>query len=187
MNQNALTVLRAEFIQAAGRSLSLPIAGALVWTIVGIAALILPQSTATYVLLFGSGAIFPIGLAVARVLGENLIANTNPLSRLMGLCVLMVNLLWALHLTLLFTEARVFPLSLGIGLGLHWVVFSWIIGHPVGTIHAVLRTFLATGLWWLLPAHPISAVALGVVVAYGYAIFILIRRPVGISGVHGKS
>jgi hypothetical protein len=177
MNQNALTLLRAEFLQESGRSLSLPIAGAIVWTIAGIATLFLPAQIATYLLLFGSGAIFPIGLAVARLLGENPLASNNPLSRLMGLCVLMVNLLWALHLTFLFTEASFFPLSLGIGLGLHWVVFSWIIGHPAGTIHAVLRTVLATGLWWLIPAHPISAVALGVVVAYSYSIFTLSRRP----------
>lgn len=171
MNENALTALRTEFAQEAGRSLSLPIAGVIVWTIAGIAALVLPQQTATYVLLFGSGAIFPIGLAVARMLGENPIANSNPLSRLMGLCVLMVNLLWALHLTLLFQDASYFPLSLGIGLGLHWVVFSWIIGHPVGTIHAILRTILSwrpgfggccllipsalwLWAWWLLTAIP---------------------------------
>jgi hypothetical protein len=179
MNEAALTALRNEFEQEAGRSLALPIAGAIVWSIAGIAALFLPTQIATYVLLFGSGAIFPIGLAVARLLGENPMANNNPLSRLMGLCVLMVNLLWALHLTFLFTEASFFPLSLGIGLGLHWVVFSWIIGHPVGTIHAVLRTILATGFWWFLPAHPISAVAVGVVVAYSYSIFVLSQRPVG--------
>lgn len=178
MNNTALITLRNEFEQEAGRSLALPIAGAIVWSMAGIAALFLPAQIAAYVLLFGSGAIFPIGLAVARLLGENPMANNNPLSRLMGLCVLMVNLLWALHLTFLFTEASFFPLSLGIGLGLHWVVFSWIIGHPVGTIHAVLRTVLATALWWLLPVNPITAVALGVVVAYGYSIFVLSRRPV---------
>jgi hypothetical protein len=176
MNEQALLTLRTEFEKEAGRSLALPIAGAIVWFIVGIAALFLPADIATYALLFGSGAIFPIGLVAARLLGENPMANNNPLSRLMGLCVLMVNLLWALHLTLLFSGGSFFPLSLGIGLGLHWVVFSWIIGHPVGTIHAVLRTVLATALWWLLPTNPITAVALGVVVAYGYSIYTLSRR-----------
>ncbi|MCL4862427.1 MAG: hypothetical protein KJZ93_23630 [Caldilineaceae bacterium] len=176
MNEHALAALRADFEQQAGRSLALPIAGATVWSIAGIAALFLPERPATFVLLFGSGAIFPLGLAIAKILRENPIDNTNPLSRLMGLCVLMVNLLWALHLTLLFNNASYFPLSLGIGLGLHWVVFSWIIDHRVGVIHATLRTTLATGLWWLLPAHPISAVALAVVAAYGWSIYTLSRR-----------
>jgi hypothetical protein len=176
-----LTALRAAFEAEAGRALALPIAGAMVWAGVGLAALGLPHRTATFALLFASGAIFPLGLAIARGLGENPLASSNPLSRLMGLSVLMVNLLWALHLTLLFTESGLFPLSLGIGLGLHWVVFSWVIGHPVGTIHAVLRTVLATGLWWALPAHPISAVSLGVVMAYGFSIVVLLRRPTAAS------
>lgn len=59
MNETALTTLRNEFVQEAGRSLALPIAGAIVWFIAGIAALFLPAQIATYVLLFGSGAIFP--------------------------------------------------------------------------------------------------------------------------------
>ncbi len=168
--------MRAAFEAEAGRALSLPLAGAMVWAAVGLTALFVPPHVANYVLLFGSGAIFPIGLVLARVLGENPLASGNPLSRLMGLCVLMVNLLWALHLTLFFTEARLFPLSLGIGLGLHWVVFSWIIGHPLGTIHAALRTILATALWWAFPEYLASAVALGVVTAYAYSIRVLSRR-----------
>lgn len=144
--ENHLAALRADFDRQAGRSLALPVAGALIWTVAGVAGLTLPTRTATFVLLFASGAIFPVGLLIARQLGEKLIDNTNPLARLMGLAVLMVNLLWALHLTLLAHDVALFPLSLGIGLGIHWVVFSWIIGNPLGTIHAIARTALATAL-----------------------------------------
>jgi hypothetical protein len=171
-----LTTLRADFDAQAGRSLALPLAGALVWAVIGIAALFLPQRPATLLLLFGSGAIFPLGLALAALLRERLMNNTNPLATLMELCVLMVNLLWALHFTLLIRDPALLPLSLGIGLGLHWIVFGWIIGHPLGIVHTVLRTALATGLWWLFPAHPISAVAAAVVVAYLYAIGALATR-----------
>lgn len=173
-----LAALRADYDRHAGRSLSLPIAGALVWAVVGLASLVLPERPATLALLFATGAIFPLGLAIARPLGERLMDNPNPMARLMAMCVLMVNLLWALHLSLLARDPAYVPLSLGIGLGLHWVVFSWIINHPLGTIHAVLRTALVTGLWWLFPAHPIPAVAAAVVVSYLYAIGALAaRRP----------
>ena len=33
-----------------------------------------------------------------------------------------------------------------------------------------------TGLWWLFPAHPVVAVAVGVVIAYGYSIYALATR-----------
>ncbi len=154
----------------------MPIAGAIVWTIAGVAALVLPSNTATFVLLFSTGAIFPLGLLLARALSEKLVDNSNPLARLMGLAVLMVNLLWALHLTLFSQDMALLPLSLGIGLGIHWVVFSWIIGNPLGTIHAIGRTALTTALWWLLPGQPQAAVAAGVVIAYLYSIVALGRR-----------
>lgn len=114
-----LGAVRADFDRQAGRSLALPLAGAIIWTIVGIAALFLPLRPAILLLLFGSGAIFPLGLALARLLHERLLDNSNPLARLMALCILMVNLLWALHLTLLNRDPALLPLSLGIGLGLH--------------------------------------------------------------------
>ena len=104
------------------------------------------------------------------------LTNTNPLARLMGLCVLMVNLLWAVHIPLFLLDAAYLPLSLGVGLGLHWIVFSWIIHHPLGIVHACLRTVVVVALWWFFPMNPVGAVALGVVIAYAYAIYTLSTR-----------
>jgi hypothetical protein len=171
-----LAALRADYDRQAGRSLALPVAGALVWTAVGLLSLVLPERTATFVLLFATGAIFPLAMGLARLLDERLIDNFSPLARLMALSVLMVNLLWALHLTVILDTPAYVPLTIGIGLGLHWVVFSWVIGHPVGIIHAVLRTVLVTGAWWLLPDWRIAAVSAAVVVAYALAIVVLASR-----------
>ena len=174
-----LDQLRDDFTQEMGRSLAMPIAGAVAWTIAGVAALFLSQRDATYVLLFATGGIFPLALAIARPLNENILSRGNPLSRLMGMSVLMVNLLWALHLSLLIRDFEFFPLSLGIGLGIHWIVFSWIKNNSTGLVHAVLRTILVTALWWLIPDNPITAVAVGVVVAYLYSIVVMSRQPLG--------
>jgi hypothetical protein len=172
-----LAVLRGDFDEHAGRSLALPVAGAIVWSAIGVAALILPPTTATLLLLFGTGAIFPLGLAVAHQLGERLIDNPSPLAALMGRCVLMVNLLWAVHLTVFALVPTYLPLTIGIGLGLHWIVFGWIIDHPVGLIHAATRTALVTTAWWLIPTHRISAVAAAVVATYAYTLYALATRP----------
>lgn len=179
-----LAALRADYDRQAGRSLALPIAGAIVWTAVGVLGLILPERTATFALLFGTGAMFPLTLGLARPLGERLLDNTSPLAKLMGFSVLMINLLWALHLTVLFNAPEYLPLTIGIGLGLHWVVFSWVIGHPVGIVHAVMRTLLVTAAWWLFTDVRIAAVAAAVVVAYVYAIAILASRSLTADAVH---
>ncbi|HSK92811.1 MAG TPA: hypothetical protein VLA76_01990 [Candidatus Angelobacter sp.] len=172
----ALRALRADYDAQAGRSLSLPIAGAAVWAVVGLGGLLLAERTATFLLLFGTGAIFPVALGLSRVLRERVLDNANPLAKLMALSVLMVNLLWALHLTLVIDAPQFVPLTIGIGLGLHWVVFAWVIGHRVGLVHAVLRTALVSAAWWFLPDWRVSAVAGAVIVAYAYSIATLSRR-----------
>ena len=187
MKPTLFNTLRADYDRYAGRSLAMPIAGAIVWTIGAVAATQLDQPTAIQVLLSATGAIFPVALVLARVLKEKLVNNPSPFSRLMGLCILMVNLLWALHSTLIFKDASLVPLSLGIGLGLHWIVFSWIVDHPVGIIHAVLRTILVTGLWWLFPAQPVVSVAVGVIIAYAYSIYALATRRLNQAEVVGAS
>lgn len=175
---SSLAQLRADYDAQAGKSLALPAAGAIVWTIVGIAALFLSPRIATFALIIGTGVIFPIGILLARLLKEKLFTNTSPLAKLMAICVLMINLLWAVHITLLFVEPSLIPLTLGISLGLHWIVFSFIIGHPVGVIHAVIRTVLVTAAWWLFPDYSVSAVAAAVVISYLYSLATLsVRRP----------
>lgn len=161
-----LTQLRADFDERSRGSLSLPSAGLLVWCIVGVLGMILPPKAAVLALVFATGAIFPLALAIARLRGEQLLENANPLARLMGVCVLMVNLLWAVHIPLLMQAPQFVPLSLGIALGLHWMVYSWIIGHPLGYRHAILRTAGLVAAWFAFPAHPVAASAAVVVVAY---------------------
>src|SRR5690625_4102651 len=110
----ALAHLRADYDTQAGKSLALPLAGATVWAAAGIVSLFVSPRNATFVLILATGVIFPLGLLFARVLRENLLNNTNPLAKLMALCVLMVNLLWAVHLTLLYTAPNLIPLTLEI-------------------------------------------------------------------------
>jgi hypothetical protein len=173
---HVLEEIRADFERRANRSLSLPIAGALVWAVVGGLAAVLPSRIGVYVLLFGTGVIFPLALVVARVRGEQLLDNANPLAKLMTACVFMVNLLWALHISLLFRAPALVPLSVGIGLGLHWVVYSWITGHSVGYVHAAVRTAALVAAWWLFPSNVVTACAAAVVLAYALAIYQMATR-----------
>ena len=174
----ALEDVRADFERRARRSLSLPIAGAIVWTAVAVLGSFLPARAATLALLFGTGAIFPLALLIARTRGEQLIENTNPLARLMGACVFMVNLLWAVHVPLALNAPAFVPLSVGIGLGLHWVVYSWITQHPVGYAHATLRTVGVLAAWWMFPQAVVSACGAAVAVAYALAIYQMASRPI---------
>lgn len=170
--------IRDDFERRSRRSLSLPIAGAVVWTVIAAFGLVLPQRPATYALLFGTGAIFPIAMGIAAARGEQLVSNTNPFARLMGACVLMVNLLWALHIPLALRAPDFVPLSVGVGLGLHWVVYSWITRSSVGYLHAILRTITVLLAWWMFQDNVVTACATAVVLVYAYSIYVMATRPV---------
>lgn len=172
-----LDLLRVDFEARVNRSLSLPLAGSVVWIAVGVLGLFLPERAAALALVFATGAIFPLAMAIAKLRGEQILGNPNPLAKLMGVCVFMVNLLWALHVPLLLQAPQFVPLSLGLGLGLHWAVYAWITGHPAGHVHVALRTVGLSAAWWLAPDHRVTACAAAVVLAYAVAIAMMATRP----------
>ena len=161
---DSLDAQRAAFIKNSGRFLAFPLAGAMVWFAIGITSLFVPKPLEVYVVLFGTGAIFPVALLVARITREQIFQPGNRFASLMGLSVLMVNLLWALHLSLAVLLPAIVPLSIALALGLHWIVFGWIIGSPLGLTHALARTFLCTASFFLFPGHSLLAVAAAVVI-----------------------
>jgi hypothetical protein len=174
----SLDAIRADFELRTNRAMSLPIAGLLVWSGIAVLGLALPQKQSVFVLAFGTGAIFPIALLIARLRGEELISNKNLLAGLMGACVLMVNLLWVLHIPLLVRAPSFVPLSVGVALGLHWVVYSWIVRHPVGYIHAVSRTVGLLCVWVLVPSNPVTGCALVICAVYGLTLYLMANREI---------
>ena len=172
----SLETSRLEFEQDANRSLAMPIAGTIIWAVIGVLSLLLDERSAVYMMLFATGGILPIALIIAKIRSEKLLTATNPLAKLMGACVLMVNLLWAVHIPLVLQAPQFVPLSLGIALGLHWIVYSWIIQHPLGTIHAITRTLLVLLAWALFPDIRIFAVAMAIVLTYLISLYQMTTR-----------
>lgn len=166
-----LAQLRGDFERRTNRSLSMPIAGAIIWTIVGGLSVVLSYPYALLAMVAATGGIFPLALIIARLRREELVSNPNPLAKLMGMCVLMVNLLWAVHIPLFLGAPEYVPLSLGISLGLHWVVYSWIIQHPLGIVHAILRTGLLLLVWQVWPSQRILGVAIVIVFVYTISLY----------------
>lgn len=178
-----LNDLRTDFDVRSKRQLSMPLAGMAVWSVVAVLGAFLPLKTGVLALVFATGAIFPLAMMIARLRGEQLMDNPNPLARLMGTCVVMVNLLWAVHVPLVLYAPQFVPLSLGIGLGLHWMVYSWIIAHPLGYHHAVARTLGLVAVWFAFPEHLVTASAIVVVAAYAMTLTQMRARPAPAQGL----
>ena len=174
-----LEAFRKDFKITANRSISMPLAGVIVWSAVAFISIQLEEIQSVLVLLFATSAIFPIALLIARIRNEDLLTTKNPLGKLLGLSILMVNLFWAVHISLYLHVPELVPLSVGVGLGLHWIVFPWIVKHPVGIIHADLRTALILLAWIVFKESRVLAVSVAVVVNYLISIFIMATRRIG--------
>lgn len=110
-----------------------------------------------------------------------MLSNRNPLGRLMGQSAMMVNLLWAVHIPLFLYAPQFVPLSLGISIGIHWVVYSWIINHPLGIIHAVARTILVLVAWLVFEEQRLLAVSTVIVTIYLFTLYQMGNRKIASS------
>jgi hypothetical protein len=175
-DERSLASLRADFGKS--RMLAMPIAGTLAWLATAFFGAVLSLEGACYALFICTGSVFPLGLLIARFTGEDLLGSqsNNPLDRLFGLTVLMANLSWGIAIPFWLVEPTSLPLSAGILAGTMWIPLSWLIQHPVGFVHAILRTVLVLITWIALPEHRFVAVPLVIVLVYLISIGMLVQR-----------
>lgn len=176
-DQRTLDELRADFARSS--FLAMPIAGTVAWTVAGVLGALLPEEQASFALFFCTGAIFPLGLLVARFTGEDLLGkrSQNPLDGLFGQNILMANLAWGIAIPFWLVEPSSLPLGVGILAGLMWVPLSWMIRHWVGLFHGIARTVLIVAVYFLLPEHRFTAIPAVIVLVYAISIVALMRRP----------
>ena len=168
---------RAEY--ARRRGLAMPLAGSIVWTLIGIAGAFLPPTLAVWSLFIGTGFIACVGIMLSRFTGENFLDKNKPKNVFDSLffhCVAMALLVYAIAIPFFRVDYTSLPLTVGILAGLMWVPHSWIIQHWVGIFHTVVRTALVTAAWYLAPHHRFVVIPAVIVGVYGVTIVIQEKR-----------
>ncbi|MCK0107889.1 hypothetical protein MWU58_01155 [Flavobacteriaceae bacterium S0825] len=159
--------------------LATPLAGLIIWLIVGIAGLFLPVRTAVWVLFLGTGSIAYLAIFISQFTGERFIDKNKPknvFDRLFLFTVLQSVLIYSIAIPFFILDYSSLPLTVGILTGTMWIPFSWIIKHWVGIFHAVLRTIVILVLWYMLPEYKFVAIPFAIVLIYLITLFILKRR-----------
>ena len=178
---------RREFAQR--RGLAMPLAGAVAWTIVGVAGAFLPPVLKVWVLFGATGFIAGLGILFSRFTGENFLDKQRPRNVFDGLFMRTVGealLVYAIAIPFFRADYTSLPLSVGILSGLMWLPFSWIIDHWVGTFHTVARTTLVTASWYMFPGCRFIAVPAVIVAIYAVTIIVLEGRWRRIHGVGSR-
>ncbi len=163
--------MQKDFIVRRKGSLALPMTGVIVYSIAAVLSLFIDGGRHNLVLTICFWTIMPIGLGIARLRGEETGSREdNPLFRLSAYARVMALSTWAIHLPVWFYAPSLFPITVGIGFALHWIVFSWTIGHPVGFVHLALRIVFVLAAWHLFPANRMGAVGAGIALAYAISL-----------------
>lgn len=165
---------RIEF--AKGKFLATPLAGLIVWAIIGTVGLFFSDFIAVWTLFIGCGSIVYLGLFLSRFTGERFLDRSRPKNEFDTLflyCAAQAILVYAIAIPFFLLDHTSLPLSVGILTGLMWLPFSWIVRHWVGIFHTLTRTLMIVALWYLLPDHRFVAIPFGIVLLYMVTLGIL--------------
>ncbi|HEY8586963.1 MAG TPA: hypothetical protein VIL60_09595 [Rhodanobacter sp.] len=161
------------------RFLAMPLAGALAWTVVGLAGAFGRPVVAVWSLFIGTGSITYVGMLLSRYTGENFLDKTRPrntFDTLFFLTVAMSLLVYAIALPFFLRDYTSLPLSVGILSGLMWIPLSWVIQHWIGLFHGLGRTVLVLAAWYVFPQHRFVVIPLVIVAIYLITIRVLEMR-----------
>lgn len=134
------------------RFIAMPLAGTVVWALLGISAPFVSELTITWLLYIGTGAIFYLGAGLSYLTGERFFAKKaakNSFDRLF---------------------------FVGILAGLMWMPLSWAIEHWIGYFHTLTRTFGIVAAWYLFPDARVEAISAVIVAVYIVSLITLERR-----------
>ena len=169
--------MRRDFVTRRKGGLALPITGVIVYGLVALLTLVVDPRWHNAVLATCFWLIMPVGALIMKLRGETSGSPTeNPLFDLSAKARWMALSTWAVHIPVWIYARDLFPLTFGILFALHWVVFSWTLGHPVGFYHLAMRIAFVLIAWHLAPpGNRVGAVAVGITLAYAISVLILRR------------
>ncbi len=175
--KRSLEEQRIEFANA--KFLATPLAGLIVWTIIGIIGIFFSDFVAIWSIFIGTGSIVYLGLFLSKFTGENFLDKNKPKNEFDTLFLFTAGqaiAVYSIAIPFFLVDYSSLPMSVGILTGLMWLPFSWIIKHWVGIFHTLIRTFLVLALWYLLPEYRFIAIPFGIVLVYMVTIIILKNR-----------
>lgn len=159
--------------------LATPLAGLIIWTIIGGIGIFFSDFIAVWSIFIGTGSIVYLGLFLSKFTGEDFLDKNKPKNEFDMLFLFTAGqaiLVYAIAIPFFLLDHTSLPMSVGILTGLMWLPFSWIIKHWVGIFHTLTRTILILVLWYLLPEYRFVAIPFAIVVMYIITILILQNR-----------
>ena len=177
MNNRTLEQQRIEFINQ--KFLATPLAGLIIWTIIGLIGIFFSDFIAVWSIFIGTGSIVYLGLFLSKFTGENFLDKSKPKNEFDTLFLFTAGqaiLVYSIAIPFFLVDYSCLPMTVGILTGLMWIPFSWTIKHWVGVFHTLTRIITVLSLWYLLPEYRFIAIPFAIVLIYIITLIILKNR-----------
>lgn len=179
MSPKTLEEQRIEFSNR--KFLATPLAGLIVWTLIGFIGIFFSDFIAVWSIFIGTGSIVYLGLFISKYTGENFLDKNKPKNEFDSLFMFTVGqaiLVYSIAIPFFILDYSSLPLSVGILTGLMWLPLSWTIKHWVGMFHTLTRTVVILALWYLVPDQRFVAIPFAIVAIYVVTLIILNNRKI---------
>lgn len=177
MNNRTLEQQRIEFINQ--KFLATPLAGLIVWTIIGLIGIFCSDFISVWSIFIGTGSIVYLGLFLSKFTGENFMDKSKPKNEFDTLFLFTAGqaiLVYSIAIPFFIVDYSSLPMTVGILTGLMWLPFSWIIKHWVGIFHSLTRIITVLALWYLFPEYRFITIPFAIVLIYVITLVILKNR-----------
>lgn len=151
ITSSALLAERRRYFLAAGGGVSLPVAGAVYWLVLGVLGYSMPLEDWILAAASGSGMIFPLGLLLQKPLRAPFMKAKSPVGGVAIQAIIAINFLWPLHFAIIAVAPEYTVLSLAIGMTLHWLVIGWSYASRACYVHAYARMLGVVAVFFLYP------------------------------------
>lgn len=179
MSPKTLEEQRIEFSNR--KFLATPLAGLIVWTLIGFIGIFFSDFIAVWSIFIGTGSIVYLGLFISKYTGENFLDKNKPKNEFDSLFMFTVGqaiLVYSIAIPFFILDYSSLPLSVGILTGLMWLPLSWTMKHWVGLFHTLTRTVVILALWYLVPDQRFVAIPFAIVAIYVVTLIILNNRKI---------
>ena len=177
MKNRTLEQQRIDFINQ--KFLATPLAGLIIWTLIGINGIFFSDFVAVWSIFIGTGSIVYLGLFLSKFTGENFLDKNKPKNEFDTLFLFTAGqaiLVYSIAIPFFLVDYSSLPMTVGILTGLMWLPFSWIIKHWVGIFHTLTRIIIVLALWYTLPEYRFEAIPFAIVLIYIITLIILKNR-----------
>lgn len=166
LTKETLLAERRRYFVAANGGISLPVAGAVYWTVLGVLAATDAVADWGLTAAMLSGLIFPLGLVLQYPLKAKFMGVKSPVSGAAMWSIVTINFLWPLHFVVISAVPEAAPLTLAIGMTLHWPVIGWSYASRVCYAHAIARIVVVTAIWYAIPEWRFTGLSFAVAGLY---------------------